>query len=93
MPILQVLDEAGGSAATGAVVNAVGELLRDRFTEHEYEVMPSGDIRWRNRVQWARNNLVERGLLDSDSPWGVWALSDAGRAELARHRSSRSTRA
>ena len=33
---------------------------------------------WRNRVGWARYRLVEDGLLRSDSPRGVWELTEEG---------------
>ncbi len=40
--------------------------------------------RWRNAAQWARNALREKGLVRDDSPHGVWAISDKGRAWLDR---------
>lgn len=82
MPILRVLEAAGGEAGTREVVDAVGAVLGPRLTDTDREELPSGGFRWRNRVQWARNALCERGLLDRDAPRGVWRLTDAGREAL-----------
>jgi len=38
--------------------------------------------RWRNAAQWARNAMVNEGLLASDSPRGVWEVTAAGRKWL-----------
>jgi hypothetical protein len=46
----------------------------------------SGDTRWRNRAQWARLDLVNRGLLDGNSKRGIWTIADAGRHYLAANR-------
>jgi hypothetical protein len=86
LPILTVLDEFGGEASTAPVVDAVGKVLMPRFTPLDSEALPSGGLRWRNRVQWARKALTERGLLDPGAPRGIWRLTDAGREELARRR-------
>ena len=34
--------------------------------------------RWRNAAQWARYSMVKKGLLKSDSPRGIWELTDKG---------------
>uniref|UniRef100_A0A7C3EZC1 Restriction system protein Mrr-like N-terminal domain-containing protein n=1 Tax=candidate division WOR-3 bacterium TaxID=2052148 RepID=A0A7C3EZC1_UNCW3 len=36
-------------------------------------------IRWRNAAQWARYNMVKQGWLKSNSPRGVWEITEAGR--------------
>lgn len=87
VPILRALDEMGGHGKTSKVVNRVGGMLEDRFTEWDRQMLPSGeDIRWRNRVQWARNSMVKDGLLASDSPRGIWELTEKGRQVLREHR-------
>jgi restriction system protein len=84
--ILQVLAEMGGSGATADVVDRVGERMKDRLTEVDYERLPSSphDLRWRNTAQWARFQLVQRGLLKDDSRRGTWELSEAGFHEVER---------
>lgn len=57
----------------------MGERLVDRLTAKDREKLDSGDLRWRNRVQFTRLTPKERGLLKSDSPRGVWELTDEGR--------------
>jgi hypothetical protein len=82
-PILQVLVEMGGRGATADVLDRVGEMMEDRLKEIDRQILPSGRvIRWRNNAQWARNALVNEGLMASDSPYGVWEISEAGRAHL-----------
>jgi hypothetical protein len=77
-PILSVLLERGGSAPARAVIEAVGEKLKDKLTAADNERIASGEVRWKNRVQFIRLRLVEEGLLAKDSPRGIWSLSDAG---------------
>jgi predicted CopG family antitoxin len=76
--ILEVLTRHGGSAPGNDVIDEVGEMVKDRLTELDKESIPSGVLRWRNRVAWRRFNLVKQGLLKSDSPRGLWELSDEG---------------
>jgi hypothetical protein len=82
VPILQVLDEGGGRAPTREVVDAVGRIVESRLTKMDKEEMEKGLPRWRNRVQFTRLRLVERGWLASNSPRGVWEITDQGLAAL-----------
>ncbi|HDR29905.1 winged helix-turn-helix domain-containing protein [Rhodovulum sp.] len=41
---------------------------------------PASEERWWNATCWARSGLVKEGRFRSDSPRGVWELSDEGRA-------------
>jgi len=86
-PILQALDEAGGSASARAVTDRVGELLESVLTTADREPNRSGEVRWRNRAAFARLRLVERGLLVRGSRRGIWEISPEGqRALRTRHR-------
>lgn len=86
-PILQALDEMGGRGRTADVVDRVGELMEAHFTELDHQMLPSGtDIRWRNKVQWARNTMVKEGLLASNSPRGTWEITEKGRGVLDQQR-------
>lgn len=38
-----------------------------------------GRPRWKNTAQWARNKMVNDDLLRSNSPRGVWELTENGR--------------
>lgn len=78
-PILQGLIERGGEAPAREIVDAVGEMLQNEFTEMDRKRLSSGGIRWQTRVQFVRLRLVERGWLRKDSQRGIWAISDEGR--------------
>jgi len=77
-PILRILYEAGGSAKMSEVVDGVGALMQQRLNDVDRQTMASGEIRWRNAVQWERNQMVNEGLLRKDSPRGVWQLTVKG---------------
>ena len=46
--------------------------------ELQNELLPSGGLRYRTNIAWARFYLVKEGLLDS-SKRGVWSLTERGR--------------
>ena len=83
-PILEALLELGGKAPTGKVLDLVGEKMKAVLTKYDLEPLPSDpkSIRWRNTAQWCRNTLVREGLMKSDSPHGMWEISDLGRKVL-----------
>jgi len=83
-PILQVLDEKGGSGKVAEVLERVGQIMKPVLKKVDYDPLASGpdNPRWRNAAQWARNSMIHDGLLKGDSPRGVWEISDKGRAAL-----------
>ncbi|GGS47084.1 winged helix-turn-helix domain-containing protein [Actinokineospora fastidiosa] len=81
-PVLQALVRLGGSGQTKAVIDLVGEILAPRMREGDFERLESGDIRWRNRAQFARLNLIRAGLMREGSPRGLWEITDAGRQRV-----------
>lgn len=81
-PILRALVEMGGRGPTSEVVDRVGVIIGDRLTDLDQEVLASGDVRWRNRVQFTRLKLIEEGLMAKDSPRGTWEITDDGRARV-----------
>lgn len=83
-PILSVIAEAGGHMAATDVIEAVWDRLRDQLTARDLERQGLGEMRWRNRVRFARLRMKERGLLSEDSPRGVWEITDEGRRYLAQ---------
>jgi predicted transcriptional regulator len=78
VPILQTLAESGGVLRSRDVVDAVGQKLEGKLKPLDYEEVPSGAIRWRNRTRWAGNALKNAGLLLRRDD-GMWELSDTGR--------------
>jgi hypothetical protein len=77
-PILQILNEKGGRAPTSEVIDALGERLDGRLTPTDKETIGSGQVRWRNRAQFVRLRLVDRGDMAKDSPRGVWEITEQG---------------
>lgn len=86
IPILEQLAARGGRGHATEITNAVGEQLADQLTELDKQTLDSGDVRWRNRVQFTRLRLRERGLLAADSPRGIWELTPDGWAYLESNR-------
>lgn len=89
-PILESLRELGGSAQMNRVLELVFERMRTRLRDVDHEPLASDPEtpRWRNAAQWARNTMVQEGLLRDDSPRGTWEISDAGVRYLEALRSA-----
>ena len=83
LPLLQALSELGGSGPASTVVDRVGEKLSEKLTSIDREPVSSGEVRWKNRVQFVRLGLIKGGHMKDDSPRGIWEISDAGHARLA----------
>jgi hypothetical protein len=86
IPLLEILRDSGGRAPTREVIDALGERLDGRLTDADRDRLSSGEIRWRNRAQFVRLNLIERGDMAKSSPRGVWEISEQGlqRVETGR---------
>jgi hypothetical protein len=82
MPILQVLAERGGRGGKNEVIDAIEPILADRLTALDREPVTSGEIRWRNRAQFARLRFVQRGDMAKGSPRGIWEITDQGQQRL-----------
>jgi hypothetical protein len=80
-PILEALIAGGGRAAKSEVLAVVGRSLSDRFLPADREMM-GNEERWQKRAQFRRLKLVQQGLIRSDSPRGVWEITDSGRAAV-----------
>jgi hypothetical protein len=77
-PLLRVLYESGGTGKMSEVVDRVGEIMSAHLNEVDRQKLATGEIRWRNAVQWKRNEMVKEGFLKKDSPRGVWELTAKG---------------
>lgn len=89
LPILMALVQLGGSAPRGDILDQVGTIMAEQLNRRDYEPLPSspdGGPRWRNTASWERQHLVTDGLFRSDSPQGVWEISDLGRQYVEEHR-------
>lgn len=81
-PLLEALVALGGRGTVSEVTDKVHELLGEQLKPRDQERVSSNEERWRNIVKWVRLRLKERGYLRSDSPKGVWEITDAGREYL-----------
>lgn len=80
IPILESLIELGGRARVKDILDKVYSKMRDQLKPADLEVLPSGrDIRWKNHAAWQRYVLKKEGYLKSDSPSGIWEISEKGR--------------
>ena len=84
IPILQALVTLGGKAHCQIVFTKLEETIGNRFTEADWQTMPSNDkeIHWINSARWSRLQMVEEGLLSSNSPHGIWEITPQGRKFL-----------
>ena len=85
VPLLQALVDLGGNGKTQQVVDRVGKLMAGKLKPKDFETLSSSSetIRWRNKVMWTRNTLVnELGYMKNDSPFGIWEISEKGRTWL-----------
>jgi hypothetical protein len=46
--------------------------------QHQLIELVSTEPQWQNELRWARNDLRERGFLDTTAQRGVWKLTPAG---------------
>jgi hypothetical protein len=87
MPILEALEERSGREHSDVVLDLVEKKMAGILKSEDYELLPSGlSVRWRNRAQWQRQNMVQQGLLRKDSPRGVWEITPTGRQWLQQRK-------
>jgi hypothetical protein len=82
LPILQALAEAGGRAATSELLERLGPKIQPSLQPADKERIVSGSVRWKNRAQFVRLNLVRSGDMVKGSPRGIWEISDQGKQRL-----------
>ena len=73
VPILQVLEAAGGRAPAAQVEDSVGELMAVQLNEVDRARarVRSGAVRWRVTLRWAGHRMREEGLLHPPSRRGL----------------------
>jgi hypothetical protein len=76
-----LLDAPGHSLPTKKALALLEPILRPHLKPADYANLPkTGAPRWPNKVQWARQRLVEDGLLETveEAGRGLWKLTSAG---------------
>ena len=85
VPLLEALIEAEGKGKVSDICNKVQEKMKSKLKPADYEKLKDGrNIRWKNTTQWARQKLIDNGFMKSDSPRGIWEITDEGKAYLAK---------
>ncbi len=80
IPILKALIKLRGRGTMKDVLKIVKEEMKDKLKPIDFEFLPSGkSIRWENTARWERFNMVEDGLLSSNSPKGIWEITEKGK--------------
>lgn len=75
--IVDVLKSKSGRAKTAEILNEVGERLEGKLLPGDLQVRQDGKTPvWRNNTQWQRLQMVHDGILRSDSPNGIWELTE-----------------
>ena len=76
-PILEVLQESGGSGKTSEVIDLVIEKLN--ISDEELQItVKRGQSRVINQIHWAKLMLVKTDHLDSSRMGSVWNLTEKG---------------
>ena len=75
-PILEVLQEIGGTGKSSVVIDLVVEKLNISAEELQITI-ESGQQKVINQIHWAKLMLVKTGNLDP-SRMGVWNLTEKG---------------
>jgi len=81
IPILETLIENNRSMEIKKVLKQLSIKMSDTLNQYDKQTLPSDSKqkRWENTSQWARNTMVNNGLLASDSPRGIWEITEKGR--------------
>src|SRR5262249_17320589 len=86
--ILAVLKNAKGHAmhCRDVLKELEAMIPRGKFPPLDLVMLSSGVVRWKNKAQWARNIMVEDGLIEpvETAGHGVWKLTDAGLAQARK---------
>jgi len=89
-PILEALSRLGGAGRVREVLSIVEEILSEQLNNYDYQPLSSdlNSVRWKNTASWERYNMVQDGLLASDSQRGVWEITETGREVLGKAKES-----
>ncbi|MGW3890409.1 hypothetical protein ACWD69_17105 [Micromonospora chokoriensis] len=90
--ILIALGELGGSASRHRVLSVMEGMLGGRLTADDHVRRRNGEPAWKNNASFARQELIEAGLLLSKTTagHGTWALAPNGSRRSQTLRASQS---
>jgi hypothetical protein len=76
--IVEALEKLGGSAHKNDVLKYMQQKLEGKLLPGDLEWRDSAkEYAWQNNACWERFRLIEKGILKSGSPRGIWELSEA----------------
>jgi restriction system protein len=81
IPLLKVLVELGGQGRPQEIYLLVREKFPDVTADDLNETLQSGGNRWKNRVQWVSQRLINKGEMHSPSR-EIWTITDKGRRRV-----------
>lgn len=87
IPLLQTLMELGGQAKAAEVYPALRNKFPNLREEDLAETLPSGPIKWTNRVQWVRQRLISAKEIDSPER-GIWRITEKGKKRIGNKTSA-----
>jgi restriction system protein len=82
IPLLNCLEKMGGKARPQEIYSCVRQHFPELNDSDLAETLPSGGLKWTNRIQWVRQRLVSTGEMASPEH-GIWTITDKGRRRLA----------
>ena len=86
IPLLHLVAAAGGVVRARDTYTPLADYFNLNEVDRHAALPKNPSIRrWSNSIQWARQRLVNKGLLTSGGH-GIWRITDAGR-DVLRHRS------
>ncbi len=66
----------GGGGRKLKVQELIEISMKDKFLSGDMNQRETGEIIWKNNVDWERYKLVKEGVLKQDSPNGIWELNE-----------------
>lgn len=83
IPILEALVEKEGKAEQKEVFDIIEQKMGGMFGNLDIAILRDGYTkRWQKNAAFQRLRMVREGLLKSNSPWGVWEITEKGRKFL-----------
>ena len=87
-PILETLVDEGDQASVQKVIQSVERKMRNRLKLGDHEKNLDGSEKWEKQVNYQRLAMKHEGLLASNSPRGIWAITEQGRKWLSEQSSA-----
>jgi len=85
IPVLNSLAEKGGKATRQEVHDNIERRMKDKLKPGDYESNRDGTLKWSKQVDYQRLAMVHDGLIQKDSPVGIWEITELGKQWLKNH--------